>query len=110
MNEQFADRFEKYVAGVVQKVQTDYATNYPNLTPPSVEVSEGGRYMKVYKAEYGKDGKVISRSVHSFIDRTSGDVLKPETWSRPAKWARGNIYDADNGLSRVSSYGPAYLR
>ena len=110
MNEQFVERFQKYFEGVVEKVKTYYATNYPSLQVPEVKFSAGGRYMKVYKSEYGKDGKLISRSVHSFIDRQTGDVLKPEGWAKPAKWARGNIYDADFGLSKVSEHGPAYLR
>jgi hypothetical protein len=47
-------------------------------------------------------------SVHSFIDRTTGDVLLPAGWKTPAKGARGNIHDAQNGLGRMGPHGPAY--
>lgn len=47
-------------------------------------------------------------SVHCFVDRETGDVLKAESWTRPAKGARGNIFDAQNGLGRMDEYGPAY--
>jgi hypothetical protein len=47
---------------------------------------------------------------HCFVDYETGDVLKAASWAEPAKHARGNIYDADNGLGKMGPYGPAYLR
>ena len=52
-----------------------------------------------------KDG-----GAHAFVDKATGDVLKPATWAAPAKHARGNIFDAHNGLEKMGPYGPAYLR
>jgi hypothetical protein len=40
----------------------------------------------------------------------AGDVMKPATWKAPAKHARGNIFDAANGLGTCNSYGPGYLQ
>jgi hypothetical protein len=39
-----------------------------------------------------------------------GDVMKSASWKVPAKHARGNIFDADNGLNCTGEYGIAYLR
>jgi len=36
-----------------------------------------------------------------------GDLLKPASWSAPAKHARGNIID---GTAKYDKYGPAYMR
>ncbi len=36
-----------------------------------------------------------------------GDLLKPATWSQPAKHSRGNIFD---GSATWDYYGPAYLK
>tara|TARA_B110000238_G_scaffold143741_1_gene155038 strand:- start:590 stop:733 length:144 start_codon:yes stop_codon:yes gene_type:complete len=36
-----------------------------------------------------------------------GDLLKPASWSAPAKHARGNIL---NGSASYDSYGPNYLK
>ena len=55
-------------------------------------------------------GNVNSRSVHCFVDMATGDVLKADGWAKPAKHARGNIYDAKNGLGGMSPYGANYLR
>lgn len=49
---------------------------------------ESGR--KYYKLIH-KDG--ISRSVHCFINKTTGDVLKSASWKSPAKGVRYNLLD-----------------
>lgn len=55
--------------------------------------------------------KVVRGSgVHCFVDMTTGDVLKPASWKTPAKHARGNIFDAQNGLGSMGEHGPAYLK
>ncbi|WP_316200985.1 MULTISPECIES: hypothetical protein [unclassified Bradyrhizobium] len=48
--------------------------------------------------------------VFCFVDKATGDVLKPASYDKPAKHARGNIFDAQNGLGKITQYGPAYLR
>ena len=72
----------------------------------------GRKYYKVIKNEYSKEtGESLGgKSVWAFVDIASGDILKPATWARPAKKARGNIYDDKKGLNGISAYGPAYLR
>jgi len=69
--------------------------------------TEGKRYIKVCTGieETSKVG-----SSYCFIDKTNGNVLKPASWSSPAKHARGNIFDADNGLDCCGPYGVTYLR
>jgi hypothetical protein len=69
----------------------------------SLEIAMGSKNVKIIINDH-------SRSVFAFIDRATGDVLKPATWNAPAKHARGNIYDASNGMARMTEYGPAYLR
>jgi hypothetical protein len=39
-----------------------------------------------------------------------GDVMKPATYRKPAKHARGNIFDSNNGLASMAWTGPAYLK
>lgn len=63
-------------------------------------MSRGGRYVKV----------ICDGSAFCFVDTESGNVLKPASWKSPAKHARGNIFDASNGLKHMGPHGPAYLR
>lgn len=73
---------------------------YSSLTPPTLTTKDGRRYVKVIR----------DSSVHCFIDKTNGDVLKPASWRAPAKHARGNIFDSEDGAKYMGVYGPAYLR
>ena len=50
------------------------------------------------------------RAAHCFVNRENGDVFKAASWSTPAKHARGNIFDGDNGLGMMEAHGPKYLR
>jgi hypothetical protein len=74
---------------------------------------------KNYKLEIDPRGKKYTRvtmqykgegqtSVFCFINNLNGDVLKAETWSKPAKHARGNIFIIGN--EGVGEYGANYLR
>jgi len=73
---------------------------FPNVPLDKFRMTQGKRYIKVIRGG----------SVHCFIDRINGDVLKAASWNAPAKHARGNIWDDDNGLNCMSEYGAAYLR
>jgi len=91
----------------VQKMINDYMTKeFPGQTK-TLEVMKGKRYYKVVAVDGGIGA---GRSAWAFIDTTNGDVLKPAGWSAPAKGARGNLFDKDNGLKSVGPYGPAYKR
>ncbi len=109
-------KVQSFVAGAQNIINQDYARNYPNLVGmgrvPSLEIRNANspRYIAVDRVERLPDGSTNSRSVHAFIDRSTGDVLKPSGWKVPAKGARGNIHDANNGLGRMGPYGPAYNR
>ena len=56
-------------------------------------------------------GNLASQSVVCFVDMMTGDVLKPASWSRPAKHPRGNVNAADAGLGAFDANGNViYLR
>ena len=63
----------------------------------------GRKYFKLI-VDYGNQ-----RCVHSFGDRTTGDVFKPEGWAKPAKGVRFNLIQSiDTLLNAVDPYG-SYL-
>lgn len=96
----FDTRFHIFFDGCVT-INRDYmAKSFPSLKHDKFTFKQGRRYMKVIR----------SGSVHCFVDTKNGDVLKAASWSAPAKHARGNIFDAKNGLGWMQEYGPAYLR
>jgi len=44
-----------------------------------------------------------------FIDLASGDILKAASWSRPAKHARGNVFDRETWPASCNERGITYL-
>ncbi len=84
-----------------ERIASDHTRkNFSNLTPDAFSFTEGVKRIRV----------VRRGSVHCFVDIETGDVLRAAGWAKPAKHARGNIYDASNGLGKMGPYGPAYLR
>lgn len=77
---------------------------------PVVEVEVGRKYFKLVTATpTNTQGVEYQRSVHSFVDRVTGDVLKAAGWSSPAKGARFNLVTGMNELlTAVDPYG-SYL-
>lgn len=85
-------------------VTAQYAPPYPFKRILTVE--PGRRYARIVAQD---EGQPYSRTCFCFVDMTNGDVLKSESWKKPAKHARGNIFN-ENPVKGVGAYGAAYIR
>lgn len=65
----------------------------------TLSISEGKKYIKIISSGGG---------VWGFIQKDNGDVLKAESWSKPARHARGNIHTSE--VSEFEWTGPRYLK
>lgn len=119
----FDERLASWLEGAQKKINDHWTrSNFTHGLAPVLKMRRGTRFVIVTRHDRDKDGNEVptSASAHAFIDITGGniegkdhkmgDVLKPASWKKPAKHARGNIFDADNGLNCMGEYGPAYLR
>jgi hypothetical protein len=104
-------------ADVVQKKNDEYFTRNGFTHSPSdkVEVKLGRKYAKVIKlARNYIDGErgIETRQggcVHTFVDMTTGDILKSASWAAPApNGIRGNVFSDDYGASVVNEHGANY--
>jgi hypothetical protein len=94
---------QQYAKSVEAKVQAVYDFMDEDKRP-TVEVEVGRKYFKLVTVHSER-----SRSVHSFVDRVTGDVLKAAGWAAPAKGARFNLATGMNELlAAVDPYG-SYL-
>jgi hypothetical protein len=74
-----------------------------------LSVSKGRRYDKIIAEDILEAaGSSNSKMVWGFVDKTNGDILKPEGWKKPAKHNRGNIFD-DNPMLFIGPHGPVYM-
>ena len=69
--------------------------------------SEGKKYLKVTREEYNeKTGYWRDTTVHSFVDKKTGEVYKPASWKAPAKHVRFNL---SNDLDRQNLHDPNFV-
>lgn len=120
--EQFDAAFDTWLEGSQQIIDQHWKANgYTFALAPVLKAHHGTRFIRIERCDRNLEGVVSDRgSAYAFIDMTGGSiggvnhargsVLKPASWKVPAKHARGNIFDATNGLSRMDFHGPAYLR
>ena len=99
---------EDFVA-VAQSVCDEHQEkNFPTLPRTILQIDPKGRkYAKITRADEGTGHHL---SVHCFVEKATGAILKAATWKAPAKHARGNINDEDGGRSAMGPYGAKYLR
>jgi len=99
----FKIALDKFVAEAQAVIDEHMTKNFPTLPREILSLDPGRRYVRIWK------GSGNHRSAYCFIDSTNGDVLKPDTWKKPAKHARGNIY-VGKASDAVGPYGALYLK
>lgn len=93
-----------FAAALDNAVREHYASRFPTLKVPQVDVEPGRKYARIVLAG-------SQRSVHAFVDLTNGTLLKAEGWKKPAKHARFDLTDEadrDRCFASIDVYG-AYL-
>ena len=74
----------KWTEQLVEKLQEDYDSQYKNSPQPcKFEINtKGKKYYKIVEKNGG---------VHAFVNKQTGEVYKPASWSSPAKHVRYNL-------------------
>lgn len=66
----------------------------------------GDRYIKVLSRKVKSNcASLDNLSIVAFIDKNTGDILKPASWRAPAKHARGNIFSDQFGMEAIDENG-----
>jgi len=75
----------------------EYITALNAIAPEgySFDTTQGKRYTKVVMTVRGGQ-----RSVHSFVEPTTGNIYKPAGWQRPAEHIRFNLA-SDSSFERL---------
>ena len=109
---------EQYCEAITENYKQDHkrsmermAASDPNSSYPSdelkriedgtanlmkFEIREGKKYYKIVQVEYDtfqNRNEYRDSSVHSFVDKNTGDVYKPASWKAPAKHVRYSFCD-----------------
>ena len=90
-------KIEKWVWQLCRSLEQNYQLRYPNSnTSVTFTMQFGRKYIKVIQD---------NSSVHSFIDKKTGEVYKPAGWKSPAKIVR---YDLRLISDRQKLHNPNY--
>ena len=97
---EFEERFAGYVEKLEENLAAYYEGKYTHVATPEVKVENGRKYARV----------IVGDSVHTFVNKTTGEILKAASYKAPAKnGVRGSIFAEDFGMSAVGPYGALYL-
>lgn len=99
-------RLDRWLWTAQDVINKYYANGFDNLTACQLEMSDGRRYIRIDRIRDGGRGQ---RSVHAFIDKQTGDVLRAAGYKGPAKHARGNLFDTLQGTEMLTPHGIGYL-
>ena len=62
-----------------------------------IEFEAGSKYVKIVSISGGG-----SRSVHCFVEKANGNILRAASWKAPARnFIRGNVFDQASYINRV---------
>lgn len=81
-----------------------YAKRYPDTDVTGwygIEVEPLRKYWRIVQI-----GRGAGRSVHAFVDPTTGDVLKAAGWKSPAKGVRYNLLDDESFAKMLANVDP----
>lgn len=102
--EDFERALKLYMEGAA-KLRHDWKREGRDEVPPMpvMGIEPGPKMLRITI----DDGQ---KAVYSFVERATGDVYKAESYRKPAKHVRGNIFSPKHGLERHNWFGPEYLR
>ena len=93
------EELPNFVARCQETINEHYAERLSNLTPPTLEIWGGRKYIKIAKVDN-------QTSVFCFVRAADGAILKAATWKAPAlNYPRGSIFDANLPMT---AYGVQY--
>ena len=101
--------FDDAMDNLLVKIQESYDTWGAGMDKKlDLKLKPGRKFIKVVEDNrvWGFIAKVDG--VHKGLPMLKGDILKPATWSQPAKHSRGSIFDSEMHKS-FSWTGPNYL-
>lgn len=99
--------FVAKVAEFACRVSTMRTFHYESLGSLTNAMRVKIEFLTKYVRVLADDGDDDCR-IYCFIDE-HGNILKPATWCAPAKHPRGNIFNPECDIDKMTVYGPPYL-
>lgn len=108
------EEFDKALSGFILAAQIKVDARFAQYAPlqsARLEAQRSPKYIRIVERNSINGVEQEHGSVFCFVDRETGNVLKPAGWKGPEKRnPRSTIYADDYGVSGVTGYGTTYLR
>jgi hypothetical protein len=93
------ERIESYVSEIEQAQRVEWeCSKFDMNNVPEFGIEMGKRFARITKTSWKQ------KSVHCFVEITTGDIYKAAGWSAPAKGIRGNINNEKKPLLGYDYY------
>lgn len=99
MNKVTQENLETFVQQVQAYISDYMEKNFPLNPKRTITAEVGRRYARIVITD-------TQRFAYCFVDMTNGDILKTESFKKPAKHARGNIFKEP--LKALTPHGAVY--
>ena len=97
--DKYSKAMSKFMGRIDEKYGEYYEKTLTNLTYEPIRVNKGRRFDKL----------VQGGSVYCFVEKSTGDVYKSQTWKQPYtkgnNCVRGSIYDTSSYWDKELKYG-----
>ena len=97
--DEYSKAMSKFMGRIDEQYGEYYEKTLPSLTYEPIRVNRGRRFDKL----------VQGGSVYCFVEKSTGDVYKSQTWKQPYtkgnNCVRGSIYDTSSYWDKELKYG-----
>ena len=97
--DEYSKAMSKFMGRIDEQYGEYYEKTLPSLTYEPIRVNKGRRFDKL----------IQGGSVYCFVEKSTGDVYKAQTWKQPYtkgnNCVRGSIYDTSTYWDKELKYG-----
>ena len=86
--EELSSKVLQWTHELCESLEENYQSKYPDSSRSlKFSITSGRKYHKVIQQDL-RDGVYRDAGVHAFVDKNTGEVYKPASWSKPASIVR----------------------
>lgn len=100
-------QLEIWLEKVNTELETEWNSTFTHTGWNPVVATKGSKFVKLMHGTTVWGFVSMVDGFNKGVPVKKGDLLKPASWSSPAKHSRGNIFD---GTATYGMYGPNYLK
>lgn len=108
MKEVTNERIQEFTDKCQEKINKNHKAKEWSGEPTKLVIQWLKKYIRISEI---RDGEEESTSVYCFVEISTGNILKPSTYTAPEKQRiRGNIWNDNHDIQEMTAYGCRYWK